>query len=359
MSCRRYLAQILDFIFLRTKDRFCEVLRVKRYVVYMPDLDFFYYPYYDLFHRDNVQVIKFSESVPMKTDNRIIRKLCGISYSSQLNTKRFRMPFKKLWYPICTGIQDSSDEIVFLFWGAFTLCSRQYRRYLKKHFPNCKITFTMFDLAKLWLQETNDMKNVKDFADAVFSYDIDDVQKYGLIFHRDAFSVLPDTMIKGGGIESDLNFCGKAKDRYDEILAVYNYARKAGINCDFNVPKLPQHKKDEYPELAGSIYIPYIDYIKRIQGTNCLLEICQSGKKQYTLRPWEAIAYGKKILTSNKEFLNEEFYDPKYIQVYEDPASIDWDWVREKVDVDYHYIDKLSVDKLLSDYDHILNEMIQ
>ena len=269
------------------------------------------------------------------------------------------MPFKKLWYPTCTVVSDSTDEIVFLFWGTFTLCSSQYRRYLKKHFPNCKITFTMFDLAKWCIEETNDMKNIKEFADAVFSYDIDDVQKYGLIFHRDAFSVLPESMLSGGSVDSDLNFCGKAKDRYNEILAVYDSAKRAGVICDFNVPKLPPEAKKAYPELAGSKYIPYIDYVKRIQGTNCLFEICQKGKKQYTLRPWEAIAYGKKILTSNKEFLREEFYNPEYIQVYDSPESIDWEWVKKRVDVDYHYIDKLSVDKLLKDYNQILDERVQ
>ena len=330
---------------------------MKRYVVYMPDLDFFVYPYYDLFNRENVQVIKFTEPVPIKTENRMLRKLCGFIYDFDRNTKRFRMPFKSIWYPLCTGIPDSTDEIVFMFWGPFTLCSGKYREYLKKHFPNCKITFTMFDLAKWCLDQTNDMNDIKEFADAIFSYDLDDVEKYGLTFRRDAFSVLPQDMITGGSVSSDLNFCGKAKDRYNEILAVYDSAKKAGIKCDFNVPKLPQEAKEAYPELAGSRYIPYLDYVKRIQGTNCLLEICQSKKTNYTLRPWEAIAYGKKILTCNKEFLKEEFYNPEYIQVFDNPEEIDWNWVKKKVDVDYHYIEKLAVDNLLDDYDRVLKEL--
>ncbi len=332
---------------------------MKRYVVYMPDLDFFYYPYYDLFNRENVQVIKFEEPVPIHTSNKFLRRLCNLWFSEKANIKKIRPPFKSIWYSTCTGIKDSEDEIIFMFWGAFTLCSKKYRNYLKKHFPNCKITFTMFDLAKWVLKETNDFKDIKEFADVIFSYDIDDVKEYGLVFHRDAFSVLPDNMIEGGSIVSDLNFCGKAKDRYGEVLGVYNAAKKAGVKCDFNVPKLPQDIKAEYPELANSTYIPYIDYVKRIQGTNCLLEICHGKKKNYTLRPWEAIAYGKKILTSNKEFLKEEFYNPDYIQVYEKPESIDWDWVKEKKEVDYKYIDKLSIDRFLDDYDHILNDMIQ
>jgi len=328
---------------------------MKRYIVYMPDMDFFVYPYYDLFNRENVEVIKFREPVPMNTDNRLLRKMCECTFSFELNTQRFRMPFKNLWYRICTGIPDSTDEIIFMFWGTFTLSDRNYRKYLKKHFPNCKITFTMFDLAKWCLQETDDMKNLKEFADAIFSYDMDDVQKYGLTFHRDAFSVLPEEMIGSGGVDSDLNFCGKAKDRYDEILAVYDSASKAGVRCDFNIPKLPQEAKNAYPELAASKYIPYLEYVRRMQGTNCLLEVCQSKKTNYTLRPWEAIAYGKKILTSNKEFLKEDFYNPNYIQIYEDPSDIDWEWVKARVDIDYHYIEKLTVDKLLEDYNRVLD----
>lgn len=329
---------------------------MRRYVVYMPDLDFFIYPYYDLFKRDDVEVILFPEPVPINTKNKLLRKLGGAWFSSKVNSKSFHMPFKKIWYPLCTGLPDSKDEIVFLFWETFTLCTPQYRKYLKDHFPNCKITFTLFDLAKWRLQETNDMKNIIEFADAVFSYDIDDVNRYGFTFHRDAFSVLPKDMVVGDDSICDLNFCGKAKDRYDEILAVYDSAKKAEIRCDFNIPKLPDEKKKIYPELAAATYVPYIDYIKRIQGANCLLEICQSGKRHYTLRPWEAIAYGKKILTNNKEFLKEEFYNPDYIQIYDNPKTIDWDWVKKKEKVNYKYIEQLSIDKFLDDYDRVLFE---
>lgn len=328
---------------------------MKRYVVYMPDLDYFYYPYYDFFHRENVQVIKFQYPVPQKTENTFLRKLSCHWFSEKNNTRSFHMPFKGIWFPSCKVIPDSTEEIVFVFGELFTLCTPQYRNYLKKHFPNCKIVYTMFDLAKWWLDQTDDMETIKQFADVVFSYDKDDCEKYGFIFHRDAYSVLPKDMLDEGHIVSDLNFCGKAKDRYEEILAVYASAKSAGINCDFNVLKLPQKEKEKYPELAEAKFIPYIDYIRRIQGANCLFEICQNGKNQYTLRPWEAIAYGKKILTNNKEFLNEEFYNPEYIQVYEDPKKIDWDWVRKKIDVDYHYIEKLSVDKLMDDYNLVLD----
>ena len=63
---------------------------MKRYVVYMPDLDFFYYPYYDLFHRDNVQVIIFQEPVPMNTESRIFKKLCSLCFAPCFDIYRIR-----------------------------------------------------------------------------------------------------------------------------------------------------------------------------------------------------------------------------------------------------------------------------
>ncbi len=82
----------------------------------------------------NVEVIKFREPVPMNTDNRLLRKMCACTFSFELNTQRFRMPFKNLWYWICTGIPDSADEIIFMFWETFTLSDRNYRKYLKNIF---------------------------------------------------------------------------------------------------------------------------------------------------------------------------------------------------------------------------------
>ena len=147
---------------------------MKRYVVYMPDLDYFYYPYYDFFHRENVQVIKFQYPVPQKTENTFLRKLSCHWFSEKNNTRSFHMPFKGIWFPSCKVIPDSTEEIVFVFGELFTLCTPQYRNYLKKHFPNCKIVYTMFDLAKWWLDQTDDMETIKQFADVVFSYDKDD-----------------------------------------------------------------------------------------------------------------------------------------------------------------------------------------
>ena len=82
---------------------------------------------------------------------------------------------------------------------------------------------------------------------------------------------------------------------------------------------------------------PYTEIIKQDMQSNCILEIIQPGQSSYTLRFQEAICLGKKLLTNNKEVKNEKYYDPKYIQVFERPEEINWDFVKERIQVDYNY----------------------
>lgn len=321
---------------------------MSKIILMMPDLDFYIYPYYDMFKQDNVTVLKRDTFCPIENHNKLEVFIHELYFHGKV-TKFIPEFSRRIWYKKYINIPDTDERIYFWFWGFYVVASSQFRKYLKKHYPNCKIIFTLFDLVKWHLHYTKNFEKVKDFADVIFSYDIDDVEKYGLNFHRDGYSILPPEMLCNDYKTHDLNFCGLAKDRYRRILAVYDAAKAHGINCDFNVPKLPDEEVAKRMELSLSHYIPYLDYLKMIQNENCLLEISQGTSKGYSLRPWEAIAYGKKILSDNKDLLKEEFYDPRFIQIYDEPKNINWDWVKEKIPVDYKYIDKLSIKNYISD----------
>ncbi len=326
---------------------------MSKIIIMMQDTDYCIYPYYDIFSQNDITVLKRKEYCPVEKRSLFCKAFHWLRQSNyaRLIPEWACRPFYKKYIPI----PNTDEKIFFWFWGFYIVASKDFRQYLKKHFPNCKIIQTLFDLVKWHLPETNNFKKVYDFADAIFSYDIDDVKNYGLNFHRDAYSVLPPEMLKSDYKAHDLNFCGLAKDRYDRILSVYDEAKKHGIDCDFNIPRLPEKVLKERPEFLSSRYIPYLDYLKMIQSANCLLEISQGTSKGYSLRPWEAIAYGKKILSDNKDLLKEEFYDPRFIQVYEKVEDIDWNWVKERIPVDYKYIEKLSVKKYVRDILNIVD----
>lgn len=321
----------------------------------MGNSDFYIYPYYDLFYRNDTTVIKHDIHAYINIENKFLKYFFRIQHQRKVK-KYFIFPPEKFWYPKVLNIADSEDNIIFLFWGVSAIYSKDYRKYLHKHFPNSRIVVTLFDMVKWYLDLTDEMKKVEEFADIITTYDKDDAEKYGYFFHRDAYSVLPENLLRGSYPITDLNFCGKAKDRYGKILDVYDQACKHGVLCDFNIVGIPNDELSKRKTLRTPEFIPYLEYIRMIQGTNCLLEVAQSNTRQYTLRPWEAIAYGKKILTNNKEFLSEEFYNPKFIQVYDSVDNIDWGWVKKREDVDYNYINQLSVDKYLTDIKRFLDE---
>ena len=69
-------------------------------------------------------------------------------------------------------------------------------------------------------------------------------------------------------------------------------------------------------------WMDYKEVIDIVKQSNCILEVVQEGQNGITLRTMEAVCYGKKLLTNNKNIVKYPFYDSKYISVFEDIDDI-------------------------------------
>jgi len=71
--------------------------------------------------------------------------------------------------------------------------------------------------------------------------------------------------------------------------------------------------------------IAYPEYIHNVKTTRCLIDIVQNGQKGITLRPLEALALDKKLLTNNPEIKNYDFYRKENILILgeDDIDSVD------------------------------------
>jgi len=115
--------------------------------------------------------------------------------------------------------------------------------------------------------------------------------------------------------QSDVYFVGSAKDRLELIFDVFHQLKQEGITCDFYLSGVPSSKKIKD---AGIHYIhkmSYIENLKHVVRTKCILEIVQGNAKSSTLRTWEAIMYDKKLLTNNLTIANDYYYDENYISL--------------------------------------------
>lgn len=181
--------------------------------------------------------------------------------------------------------------------------------------------------------------------DYIFTLSSEEAKKYGYTYFDTIYSKVitdcPKTI-------RDLFFVGSNKGRLNTLYDILNSAGNA--SCLFHIHGVPKEMQRPFP---GIIYEP-IDYLTTLHKTlenNCILEILPQAVTAQTSRYYEAVCYNKKLLTNNKNVVNLPFYNPDYIHLFENPEDIDWNWVKERVAIDYHYDGRFSpihlIDKII------------
>lgn len=202
----------------------------------------------------------------------------------------------------------------------------------------------------------NNLKRKKDvihFFDKVYAYEKNDVQDHGLDFltnfiYFDAPETLP---------EPQYDVFSVMADDY-RTLTVKNlaaYLRKAGRSYIFYVMK--------DGSLPNSGLVTYMDKrMDNTQVTACILQArCIADIHKYgvqdglTFRTFEALGYRKKLITTNKDVVTYDFYDPNNIFVMEDRDNINIPnafFETPYLEVPQHIYDKYTVkawlDRVLS-----------
>ena len=95
--------------------------------------------------------------------------------------------------------------------------------------------------------------------------------------------------------------------------------------------------------------MPYPEVVAEAKKSNCLLEVVREGQTGPSFRYYEAVCYNKKLLTNNKNAVNFPFYNPEYMHVFEKPEDIDWEWVKERIPVDYGYDGRFSPSRIFDE----------
>lgn len=159
----------------------------------------------------------------------------------------------------------------------------------------------------LWNHKGNNKLFVKNLQTIqkhhfkVITYDELDADRYGFDWHTQFFNIKPylQTATLLDNILYDFFFIGYAKNRVEEIESVHSML--SSYTCNFVTVHSP------------SDYIPYSDYMEMALQSRCLVEIVHTGDLSCTLRPLEAMAIRRKLLTNNPAVCNYSFYIPQNI----------------------------------------------
>lgn len=225
------------------------------------------------------------------------------------------------------------------------------RKY-KKIFNNLKYVLFYLDIMNVPVSRNADVLRKQNIFDIVYTIDKNDAVDSGAILWNTFYSLNESYLDIQQ--ENDLYFCGVSKGRANILAECASSAEKHRANISMDVicyDDTDIFSDDVYGVNARTPneYLSYTEVIRNELRAGCILEVVQKGQVAPTLRPYEAVAYNRKILTNNKSILEFSYYNSQYMKYFEYVEDIDWEWVKNKNIVNYHYDGRYSPVYLLKD----------
>lgn len=289
----------------------------------------------DVEKREDVVVYNRLLKLPPKLLSRIkvlSTKLSG----SKLFDNIILFPLNK-FFSVLRKVSNTDERTILIFISPAMqgLSKKYFAAFLKEHKNIVPVIFFVDviekNVASCARQFFND---IPQFTCATF--DEGDAKRYNILCIKEIFSKLDLNYVKN--ISSDIYYIGDGSDGKLEMLhKLMPYFENNYVRANINIAHIKK-KKRKYSEIIHYIrYKSYLESVNDMNSSNCIIELQKEGQTAATIRYYEAVCYNKKLLTSNKNVVNLAFYDSRYMKVFEKPEDIDWEWVKERIPVDYHY----------------------
>lgn len=218
--------------------------------------------------------------------------------------QKIRLPFQSVWYGDWKYNLKEYDTIIVFdrYWGDGIF------KYIHKKNPSARII--------CWYWNSLIHQNVlqskyREFCEC-WSFDQYDVEKYNLRYNN-MFYFLPRK--KKEECTLDSFFVGADKGRRVLLRKIAEQLQQLGLKHRFVV--ISKECDDKDPLL---IYqkgnFDYNEYVKILEDSRCVVEVLQKGQKGVTIRAIEALMYEKKLLTTNEDIVNYDFYNKDNIFVW-------------------------------------------
>lgn len=296
------------------------------------------YMFSDIESREDVIIKEY----PYNLKNRFLNYINIVHFSNKVN-KFFEAPFKSIWSKHGTlhnlELKEENNYYIILLDISVNYFTISYLNNLSRR-KNVSLNLLMINpINKKNVIRMKRITNKVNF-DNIFSFDNIDAKKYGYIHTIEIYSKL--NFNKEYKKHNDLLFIGREKKRLDMLHSIFEKANAKGVKCDFDIVGVKKKQQIIEENITYNKKIPYEDVIRKVQETNCLLEVLQEAQSGFTFRTYEAICYNKKLLTNNKNIVNMPFYNSKYIKVFKNVDDIDFEWVKKIEDIDYGYENEFS-----------------
>lgn len=275
-----------------------------------------------------------------------------IKAAIRINKNLIYTYIKKYFDEIMTKIKNEKYDVVFLISGQSLSFSESMIEQIKKSQPYAK--FVLYQ----WDSQTNFpyIKKVQKYFDKCYSFDRRDVEENSsLMFLPLFYSKIYENIGKEKKKEYKYDFCfvGTAHPKKYKFIKMMSEQLKVVypnqfIYFFFPSPMVYFYRKIKNKELKDAKYndFHYIPLNENemnnvYEKSRCVLDSAQDGQLGLTIRVLEAIGAKKKIITTNEDVINYDFYYPENIYVYNGKMDLDNVFFKEE----YKELDKEIYEK--------------
>ncbi|GIZ14549.1 lipopolysaccharide core biosynthesis protein rfaS [Capnocytophaga catalasegens] len=235
--------------------------------------------------------------------------------------------------------------------GAYVLSEENLTIALDKS----KFSVTIFwdSIAKIPTQE-----NAINQFNICYSFDKDDCLKYNLKEITNFYFIEE----KNNDNAFDVSYLATYDNRIEETISIFNYFQENGIKAKAKIFTYPSHPiKESLPkniEIIDKI-IPFGESYRYYLDSKVILDIAHPHQRGLSFRPFEAMGMNKKLITTNTDIVNYDFYNENNIFLIENPSEFsipetffktDYQEIDTKIKEKYHI--KNWVQKIFSDYEY-------
>jgi len=220
----------------------------------------------------------------------------------------------------------------------------------------------------MWDSIKNSSKDVKEFFplfDKILSFDRKDVERHNSLhfrplFYIDAYKEIGKEI---GNIEYDITFIGTGHtDRFALVSKIKEICKENELNNyffiylqDIKIFLVRKFFKKSYKNAKKKdfSFIPLqkSEIVEIIKKSNCILDIQRVVQSGLTMRTLEVLGANKKLITTNEDVVNYDFYNENNVYVIDrDNPKIPMSFIKNKYQtIDFNIYDKYSIDRWLEE----------
>lgn len=310
-----------------------------KYVFFGPDFKPQYVMLRKLFDRADVQCIRmWLNSYRQNKLSEKVKFLCPL--------------FAK--YDMSLVEVKEDDEIVFVYsdrWDYLAIRIGLIEK-LKKKYPNSLHYFSFNDVI---MAHDTDIELLKKHFDALFIYDESEAMRLGVRYQPATYAKYHSEVISE--YKYDVTYVGHIRDRYEDIMRLYEACKDAGLKIGFYLVGVPEDQRQNKDGIVYSDrYLSEEEYYEGyIATTRCMIDIPNKGSRAFTSRTREAIMYDRKLLSCNPALREYKYYSEEMMQVYDDPSDIDFSFLEKEGSYDYE--GDFEPEALLKCYEKVYHEI--